>query len=82
VAQPGSAPALGAGGPQFESERPDQCFQCFANVRARSSAFGTDALVLKGAPIQAFRLAPYANPSTKSPHFSLNAGRKTSTYLR
>ena len=31
VAQPGSASALGAEGRQFESDRPDQCFQCFAN---------------------------------------------------
>jgi hypothetical protein len=27
VAQPGSAPALGAGGPRFKSARPDQSFQ-------------------------------------------------------
>src|SRR5712692_1403138 len=27
VAQPGSAPALGAGGPRFESARPDQFLQ-------------------------------------------------------
>ena len=26
VAQPGSAPALGAGGPRFKSARPDQYF--------------------------------------------------------
>ena len=27
LAQPGSAPALGAGGRRFKSYRPDQCFQ-------------------------------------------------------
>jgi hypothetical protein len=27
VAQPGSAPALGAGGPRFKSARPDQIFR-------------------------------------------------------
>jgi hypothetical protein len=34
VAQPGSAPALGAGGPRFESGRPDQfiCYRQLATV--------------------------------------------------
>ena len=29
VAQPGSAPALGAGGPRFKSARPDHLLLCF-----------------------------------------------------
>ena len=37
VAQPGSAPALGAGGPRFKSARPDQTsVEVFAAIRLRS----------------------------------------------
>jgi hypothetical protein len=37
VAQPGSAPALGAGGPRFKSARPDQTsVEVFAAVRLQS----------------------------------------------
>src|ERR1700676_221383 len=41
VAQPGSAPALGAGGPEFKSRRPDHlllCFQCTVPDTAASEA--------------------------------------------
>jgi hypothetical protein len=57
---------LGAEGRQFESDRPDQCFQCFAELWARSSAFGTDAPALKGAPLLAFRFASDAKSSTSN----------------
>ena len=32
VAQPGSAPALGAGGPEFKSRRPDQSFLLLTSI--------------------------------------------------
>ena len=66
VAQPGSASALGAEGRQFESDRPDQCFQCVASVQVRSHAIGTDALAMNGAPILNSCTASNAKPSTKS----------------
>jgi hypothetical protein len=55
---------LGPEGRGFESLRPDQCFQCFANAWARSSAFGPDAPALKGVPTLAFFL-PRCEPSYK-----------------
>ena len=39
VAQPGSAPALGAGGREFKSRRPDQCPTCGSSSVGRASAF-------------------------------------------
>jgi hypothetical protein len=41
---------LGAEGRQFESDRPDQCFQGIASlqvVEANNSAFGADSLANK-----------------------------------
>src|SRR5271165_546875 len=46
VAQPGSAPALGAGGPRFKSARPDQQFfvpSCRSLRRFHPSHFEPDA---------------------------------------
>jgi hypothetical protein len=36
VAQPGSAPALGAGGPEFKSRRPDQSFLRLTGISKKS----------------------------------------------
>src|SRR5580704_9430829 len=41
VAQPGSAPALGAGGPRFKSGRPDH----FSYRCSKARSFGTTAVV-------------------------------------
>ncbi len=58
VAQPGSAPALGAGGPRFESARPDHIFQRVTAVTVIAPTFTVVETVGAGSGSQSIQTIP------------------------
>src|SRR6266852_570423 len=72
VAQPGSAPALGAGGPRFKSARPDHLLLCFQFTLA-------DTVCIRGDE-GLYWLRISSKPSLKWRHSDLNqvSGHRTS----
>ena len=70
VAQPGSAPALGAGGPRFKSARPDHLLLCFQFTLA-------DTVCIRGDE-GLYWLRISSKPSLKWRHSDLNQGQRAS----